>query len=114
MFVSGVVETRLIASLPRSSTQPTDLSTEQSTQDQPEKSGGFSGNKNPRLHNNISRIIRWFKGRCSFEMHKIYTDFAWQPRYHDHIIHNDGELERIRKSIIENPVKWTVTTHNGT
>lgn len=29
--------------------------------------GGVTGNKNPMLHDNLSRIIRWFKGRSTFE-----------------------------------------------
>ncbi|MBN1186827.1 MAG: hypothetical protein JXB49_31405 [Bacteroidales bacterium] len=36
-----------------------------------------------------------------------YKDFQWQPRYHDHIIHNNGELNRIRKYIINNPKNWS-------
>ena len=44
-------ETRLIASLQ-------------------ENVGGFSGEKNPMLNENISKIIRWYKGRCSFECKK--------------------------------------------
>ena len=33
----------------------------------PPINGGFAGIKNPMLHDNISRVIRWYKGRCSFE-----------------------------------------------
>ena len=50
---------------------------------------GFAGNKNPMLNDNISRIIRWYKGRCSYEMRKFHADFAWQTRFYDHIIRND-------------------------
>ncbi len=31
----------------------------------------------------------------------------WQPNYHDHIIRNNGEYERIKNYIINNPQKWT-------
>jgi putative transposase len=84
------VETRLIASLPPQQTQ----------------TGGFSGNKNPMLHDNISRVVRWYKGRCTFEMRKIHADFAWQSRFHDHIVRNDGEYERISHYILNNPAQW--------
>jgi len=89
------VETRLIASL-----QPTKQPTKQP------KTGGFTGFKNPMLNDNVSRIIRWYKGRCSFEIRKIHADFAWQPRFHDHIIRDDAEYQRISDYIINNPANW--------
>jgi REP element-mobilizing transposase RayT len=30
----------------------------------------------------------------------------WQPNYHDHIIRDDMELERIRNYIVRNPQNW--------
>ena len=68
--------------------------------------GGVTKNKNPMLYKNISTIIRWFKGRTSFEARKINLDFAWHSRFHDHIIRNEKELERISEYIIYNPKKW--------
>ncbi len=68
--------------------------------------GGVTGNKNPMLHQNISRIIRWYKGRCSFEMHKIHADFAWQSRFHDHIIRDTPSFKRIQTYIKNNPMNW--------
>ena len=79
-------ETRLIASLQ-------------------ENRGGFSGDKNPMLHENISKIIRWYKGRCSFECRKINSNFTWQSRFHDHIIRNSKSFETIQNYIFENPLK---------
>ena len=55
---------------------------------------------------NISRIIRWYKGRCTFEMRKIDKKFGWHPRFHDHIIWNQESFERIQNYIEENPSKW--------
>jgi putative transposase len=89
------VQTRLIAS----------LQTAEQNQNQT-KTGGFAGNKNPMINDNISRIIRWYKGRCSFEIKKIIADFAWQPRFHDHIIRNDAEYQRISDYIVNNPKNW--------
>ncbi len=31
---------------------------------------------------------------------------VWQRNYNEHIIHNEGELNRIRQYIAENPAKW--------
>jgi REP element-mobilizing transposase RayT len=36
----------------------------------------------------------------------ITTPFAWQPRFHDHIIRDDNSFERIRRYIINNPLNW--------
>ena len=70
------------------------------------KTGGFAGDKNPMFYDNISRIIRWYKGRCSFEFRKIHADFEWQSRFHDHIIRNFAEFERIQNYISNNPLNW--------
>ena len=35
-----------------------------------------------------------------------FDDFAWQPRFHDHIIRDDKGLERIRAYIRGNAFKW--------
>lgn len=64
------------------------------------------GYHNPMLHENISRVVRWYKGRCSFEIRKIHSDFAWQSRFHDHIIRNTVAYKRIANYITNNPVYW--------
>lgn len=80
-------ETRLIASVPKNS-------------------GGFSGEKNPMLNESISKIIRWYKGRCSFEIRKINSDFSWHSRFYDIIIRNSKSFENIQNYIEANPKKW--------
>ncbi|MFW5804125.1 MAG: transposase [bacterium] len=75
------------------------------------KRGGVTGNKNPMFHDSVSRIIRWYKGRVTFESRKIHADFAWQSRFHDHIIRNQKSFERIQTYIQENPMKWTDDTY---
>jgi len=75
--------------------------------------GGITGMKNPMLSNNLSKIIRWYKGRVSFESRKIHADFRWQARFHDHIIRNDESFQKIRGYIINNPLKWTDDKFNN-
>jgi putative transposase len=70
------------------------------------KSGGITGRNNPMNHENISRIMRWYKGRCSFEIRKTNSDFSWLPRFHDHIIRDAAEYERIADYILNNPKNW--------
>jgi len=65
------------------------------------------------LNENVSRIIRWYKGRCSFEMRKIRADFAWQSRFHDRIIRNDAEYQRISDYIVSNPSNWPADRFHG-
>ncbi len=84
------VKTRLIASLPPRT----------------EINGGFARTKNPMLNDNISRIIRWYKGRCSFEIRKNHADFNWQSRFHDHIIRNSKSFDTIQNYIVNNPKNW--------
>lgn len=68
--------------------------------------GGITRSYNPMIHKNISTMIRWFKGRTTFEGHKILPHFAWQPRFHDHIIRNEPEFFRITEYIVYNPINW--------
>ena len=68
--------------------------------------GGIAGKKNPMFHYNISRIIRWYKGKCTFEIRKIDQMFKWQSLFHDHIIRDEYSLKNIRQYIQENPSNW--------
>ena len=76
--------------------------------------GGITGENNPMFHENISRVVRWYKGRCTFEINKKYPDinFGWQSRFHDHIIRNEKSLENIRCYIINNPNMWQRDRNN--
>ena len=73
-----------------------------------ENNGGFSRNKNPMLNENISKVTRWFKGRCSFEIRKTTPDFSWHPRFYDVIIRDSNRFEIIQDYIENNPKKWKV------
>ena len=56
--------------------------------------------------NNLSSIIRHYKGAVKRWTNLHQIPFAWRPRYHDRIIREDDELERIREYIRENPKQW--------
>lgn len=63
--------------------------------------------------NNVSAIIRGFKGACSKKIHKIYDpNFAWHTRFYDHIIRDEKDLNRIRQYIINNPKNWDNDKNN--
>jgi len=69
------------------------------------KIGGITGVHNPMLHKDLGRVIRWFKGRVSFEC-RSYIDFAWQERFYDRIIRDNNGLVEVRKYIFNNPQNW--------
>ena len=68
--------------------------------------GGFAGEKNPMNQENIPRIIRWFKGRCSFELRKKCPEFKWQSLYHDILIRDEIAFQNIQRYIENNPKAW--------
>ncbi len=77
------------------------------------KCGGITGSKNPQLNpKSLSNIIRQFKARSSYEIRKWDSAFSWQSRFYDRIIRDDKELLRIRKYILDNPMKWYFERNN--
>ena len=68
--------------------------------------GGITGHHNPMLHNNLSRVIRWYKGGVTYECRKINPEFCWQERFHEHIIRNREAYQKIETYIINNPANW--------
>lgn len=68
--------------------------------------GGITGCHNPMLHNNLSRVIRWYKGRVTYECKKINPEFCWQERFHEHIIRDNETYKKIKTYIINNPANW--------
>jgi len=45
--------------------------------------------------NSLGSIINQFKSVCTKRVREINPDFAWQPRFHDHIILDDKEHNNI-------------------
>ena len=61
----------------------------------------------------LGKIIRYFKAKCSFELHKIgFNQKIWQRNYYERIIRNEKELDKIRQYIINNPIKWDLDKDN--
>ncbi|MDP9380180.1 MAG: transposase [Chloroflexota bacterium] len=52
-------------------------------------------------------IVRSYKSAVSNWCHSHgHEGFAWQPRYHDHIIRNEKSLHETRRYIHDNPANW--------
>jgi len=63
-----------------------------------------------RLQNwNYGNEGAYFITICTLNARKMHADFAWQTRFHDHIIRNDAEYERIKNYIVNNPIQWKET-----
>ncbi len=64
--------------------------------------------------NSLWNIIKLFKWHTSRNINSKWEEpyFAWQKNYYDRIIRNDNELNRIRKYIFENPLKWKLEKDN--
>ncbi|MBI5017941.1 MAG: transposase [Deltaproteobacteria bacterium] len=57
--------------------------------------------------NSLGSIVGQFKGACTKRVFAAgLGDFAWQPRYYDHVIRNYNDLTRIREYIVANPLRW--------
>ncbi|AEA44767.1 transposase [Fluviicola taffensis] len=55
----------------------------------------------------ISQLIGAFKTNSSKEIHLKWDEsFAWQRSFHDRIVRDENEYQRIFKYIVENPIKW--------
>jgi REP element-mobilizing transposase RayT len=94
------VQTRFIAS------QENDPINNSNSLESKKLPGGITGTKNPMLNDNLSRAIRWYKGRTTFECRKIHADFEWQTLFHDHIIRDETSFQNIKTYIIDNPKTW--------
>lgn len=62
---------------------------------------------------NLASIMRGYKSAVSVQSRKIRSDFGWQPRFYDHIIRDESELERITNYIKDNPRRWTEQQRNN-
>ncbi len=61
---------------------------------------------------NLASVIRGFKIGVTTTARKINPDFAWQPRFYDHIIRDEKSFDNIINYIINNPDKWANDKYN--
>jgi putative transposase len=55
---------------------------------------------------NLASIIRGFKIGVTKNARQIHADFSWQSRFHDRIIRDNNQFERIQTYINNNPLHW--------
>lgn len=72
---------------------------------QPPTQNEFMATISPK-RGSLATVIRSYKSAVSKNLRSIVPGFSWQPRYYDHLIRSNGEVNRIRKYIIDNPTNW--------
>jgi len=68
----------------------------------------------------LGDVIGAFKSRVTVEYIRGVKTFGWTPfdrrlwqrNYHEHIIRNEEALNRIRRYIVENPIRWAFDREN--
>jgi len=68
----------------------------------------------------LGDIMDWFKTMTTNEYIRGVKGLGWPPfqcrfwqrNYYEHIIRNEGELERIREYIVNNPLRWHLDRQN--
>ena len=61
------------------------------------------------LAGSLATIVGSFKSATTKRVNELRGTPAapvWQRNYHEHVIRNDRDLDRIRQYITENPVRW--------
>lgn len=62
---------------------------------------------------NLSSIVRGIKSAVTRYANEHNIPFAWQPRFHDHIIRDQMEMNHIADYIENNPIRWEMDCYNG-
>jgi hypothetical protein len=88
----------------------TSLQTQTQTQTQPQQPqpiNEFMQSISPKPKS-LMTILRSYKSAVTHHAHRLGYDFSWQTRFHDHIIRNAGEYQRIANYIVNNPKNWGI------
>jgi putative transposase len=78
---------------------------ERDERDEPKPKNEFMAAISPHA-GSVSAAMRSYKSAVSRLIRTQHADFAWQARFHDHVIRNSPEYERIERYILLNPEKW--------
>lgn len=66
----------------------------------------------PSSKSTLSTIVGSFKSAVTKLINRkqsldiVIEDFGWQERFHDHVVRNEEEFNRISKYIRDNPINW--------
>jgi REP element-mobilizing transposase RayT len=67
-----------------------------------------------RAPRSLGSFVAGFKATSTREINRLCgrTGAVWQRNYHEHVVRDDGELERIREYIRGNPSRWEFDREN--
>lgn len=57
--------------------------------------------------NTLSSIVGGYKSAVTKHANRLQLNFAWQTRFHDHIIRDGKSFDNISNYIKNNPLNWT-------
>jgi len=63
----------------------------------------------------IAAIVAQFKSIAAKRVNRERNTpgaSVWQRSFHDHVIRDEPELDRVRRCIMENPARWDVDREN--
>jgi REP element-mobilizing transposase RayT len=86
-------------------TKTTTIDENKQTIDETEKTIGQNRYQNIGK-NTVSSIIGSYKSAVTKHANRLGLKNGWQTRFHDHIIRNDAEYQRISNYIVNNPNRW--------
>ena len=55
----------------------------------------------------LSTVVRSYKSAVTRHANRLGLEHGWQTRFHDHIIRDDAEYQRIADYIVANPENWS-------
>jgi len=64
-------------------------------------------------NNSVSSIIGSYKSAVTKHSRRLGYEFAWQPRFYDHIIRDSKSFETIKSYIAKNPFAWQKDKFNA-
>ena len=65
----------------------------------------YMAERSPK-HGSLAAVIRGLKSAVTKYANEYEILFAWQPRFHDHIIRDNSELNRVGSYIENNVANW--------
>ena len=74
--------------------------------------GEYKRKFGPLQKNSLSSIINHYKGGVTKMCRQYDINFAWQARFHDRVIRDENELNRVRQYVIDNPLHWELDRNN--
>ena len=111
-FPGSIVETRHALSLPPQPPQSPQPSQPSQPPQPPQPPHDLSGKNIAQQRfqnqgkNTVSSMVGSFKSAVTKHANRLEIEFGWQFRFHDHLIRNDAEYQRINDYTENNPFNW--------